>query len=106
MSDQATLMTGTEVYDALMEDIESELTSENVKKLDQKYRDESIIERTARMQKYERAFALYEKRKVKYLNAFHNGVTEYKRDMRERSEEEDRAKEAAMMTALEQSLSS
>ena len=44
------------IYDTLMAEIEPDLTSENIVKLDEKYRDESEDDRKARMERYTLAF--------------------------------------------------
>ena len=44
------------IYDTLMAEIEPDLTSENIVKLDEKYRDESEDDRKARMERYPLAF--------------------------------------------------
>lgn len=46
------------LYDTLMEVIESDLTSENILKLDDTYKNESNEDREVRMERYEWAFAL------------------------------------------------
>lgn len=47
------------IYDTLMAEIEPDLTSENIVKLDEKYRDESEEDRKVRMERYTLAFEMF-----------------------------------------------
>jgi hypothetical protein len=52
----------TELYDALMAQIEPELTSVMLPRLDELYADETPEEKAARGDRYKKAFALFEER--------------------------------------------
>ena len=56
------ILSGKEVYDALMQEIEPELISDNIPKLKEQYKNETPEEWQKRKKKYNDAFAkLYEK---------------------------------------------
>ncbi len=44
------------VYDVLMQEIEPDLVTDNLSRLDQIYSDETDVERTIRMERYQQAF--------------------------------------------------
>ncbi len=60
---------GTEVYNSIMGAIEPDLTTENLPKLEAKYRSETAAETKVRAERYKKAFMEY---KVRY--------TQFKRD--------------------------
>lgn len=48
------------IYDTLMAEIEPDLTSENIVKLDEKYRNESEEDKKIRMERYTLAFQMFD----------------------------------------------
>lgn len=59
--------TGTELYDAIMGEIEPELTSSQLPLLAAKYENESHEERKERLQRFNFAFTLYQRCYDEYL---------------------------------------
>ena len=96
------MMTGTEIYDLLMQDIEPELTSSRVHGLKEKYANETPEEHAERMARYDRAFGEYERTKERYLSALHHN----RQHDRQALEESDRQREQAQLIALESSFTS
>ena len=54
-------VSGTQIYDTIMAQIEPDLVSTMATELNRKYANETTQERSDRMQRYKRAFELYDK---------------------------------------------
>ncbi len=102
MPDESAILTGEQIYDLLMQDIEPELTTAQVNTLKEKYAAETPDEHAERMARYEQAFQEYEEMKTRYLSVLHRNR---KQDLHA-SEESDRMKEQVQLIALESTFSS
>ncbi|MSR87463.1 hypothetical protein EXS70_04845 [Candidatus Peribacteria bacterium] len=92
--------TGKELYDALMEHIEPELTSEGSKLIEEKYKGETPENKAARMQRYDLAFERYEQAYHDYMDTLDTQVVRYRREAFSRSELEDRKQEEGLLDQL------
>ncbi len=97
--------TGQELYDLIMAHIEPELTTEGLKNLKEKYKDENPEQLASRKQKYQVAFDRYEQAYQGYLATLQTQVDRFYRASFAQVEVEDRQYESATMQSLQQSLS-
>ena len=79
-----------EIYDALMAQIEPELTTSQIPLLETKYGNENVDEAKARQQRYEKAYMAYDEK-----------FRDYRREVEERSHTHQRA----VMKATEERMS-
>ncbi len=84
--------TGRELYDALMQHIEPELTTEGRKKLAAAYKDETPENKAARMQRYELAFERCEQAYQDYMKTLDTQVNRYRREAFKHAELRDRSR--------------
>ena len=91
------LPTGQQLYDAIMAHIEPELTTEGVKLLDAKYKDESPAQLAERKKRYALAFELYEQHYAGYIQALQGQVSRYRKATFIEVEIEDRAVEEGIL---------
>lgn len=101
----APLPSGEELYDTLMAQIEPELTREGLETLEEKYRDETPAQAAARSERYEKAFAAYEKKLDEYIGQRKAEVTTYRHQALKTMEHDDTEAEAPILSALEDSIS-
>lgn len=96
---------GQEIYDAIMAEIQPELTSAIYPTLAEKYKDETEDDRAARMKRYEEAFAEYDKRYAVFLQKVNTDVHEMKKSARDAAEakahEQDVQSEADLLAQME-----
>jgi hypothetical protein len=97
-------LTGDELYNLLMLDIEPELTTALLPTLDEKYKDEAPEESKARAERYEKAFAEYDKKFEEYVSTAKQRIHERKREALTMAEGDDREKETGDLQNLEQSM--
>jgi len=100
------VLSATEMYDALMGEIEPDLVSHNVLTLTEKYKEESPEERAKRAERYTNAFAAYEERLRRYQEEWNMQLKTFKRLAVSYIEGKDRAGESPDIEHLETSLSS
>lgn len=96
---------GNEVYDMLMAKIEPDLVTTQLPLLDAKYKNETPAEAKSRSERYEKAFAEYDKQMEEYLANLRTQVRVYQSTARASVEHEERAKEEQELTGLEQAMS-
>ncbi len=92
--------TGQEIFDAIMQHIEPELTTEGLKTVDAKYKDEAPAARDARRKRYTLAFERYEQAYEGYMATLHAQVQRFRKQSFERVETEDRAREDGVLASL------
>lgn len=97
--------TGDAIYDAMMGEIEPELTSTQINGLEGKYKNETPEEAEARKGRYNKAYAEYEKRLKEYLAQKQSEATTRKRRAMASIEREDRQVEDQQMSSLESAIS-
>lgn len=98
------VLTGTELYDSIMGDIEPELLSANLLLLKEAYANETPDERAARAARYEAAYAEYDARFAKNCDDWNEQLHAYKRHALQNVENRVQNKEAAELSSLESSL--
>lgn len=91
---------GKEIYDAIMGEIDPELTSAQASILAEKYKGESEEEHKLRMARYGKAFAVYETAYVEFLRMFDAEIRACVRKVRAQAEGRERAEEEAMSHQL------
>lgn len=97
------LPSGQDVYDALMSEIEPELTSSQIPLLAQKYANESASEKSARVKRYDAAYAAYAVAFKKWSEELNQLVIRMKHDAMASAEADDRSHEAEDLSRLESS---
>jgi hypothetical protein len=99
MDDQTTppaddgLLTGEQIYDQIMAEIEPDLTSAIYPTLAEKYAKETEELRQERMSRYERAFAEYDKRYETFLTTVNAETHAVKKEARDAAESKNRAED-------------
>jgi hypothetical protein len=81
---------GQWLYDFLMKGIEEDLLSENLPTLGGKYRNESNIDHAARMERYDKAFAEFDRVIGLIADQLTSEAMEYRHTARERLEAEEK----------------
>jgi hypothetical protein len=97
---------GDDLYNTLMGRIEPDLTTDQLPLLDQKYKGESAEEAKVRAERYEKAFAEYDKQLAEYLAELQGKVREYQLSACRSVEHDDREKEERQLSALESTMDS
>lgn len=95
---------GSQVYDALMYDIEPELLTDNLQHLDEKYADETAEGRAMRYKRYEKAFATYDAVFTKWIDDLAASVQTFKKDAMKTAEAQTRDEEAQHLLSLEEQM--
>ena len=98
------LPSGEDIYNAIMAEIEPELTTDVLPTLEEKYKDESPEERTERFARYEAAFAQYEECYAAYVAELNEAATDMRRSTLTLSEAQSDEGEASAHEALETSI--
>lgn len=98
------VLSGTELYDSIMGDIEPELLSANLPLLKDAYANETPDERAARAARYQAAYAEYDARFAKNCNDWNKQLHAYKRHALHNVESRVQTKESAELSSLESSL--
>lgn len=87
---------GEAIYDSIMQEIEPELMTKVLPTLEEKYKNETPEQKTARAERYTKAFTEYEKRYQAYLLSEESKLRTFKRaafkGVEERTGEDDRAR--------------
>ena len=110
MADQTTpigppkIPEGNELYNQLMSKIEPDLMTDQLPLLDEKYKGETPEAAKIRSDRYEKAFAEYDKQLASYLGALGGKVREYQTTARKSVEHEERVKEEQQLTGIEQQM--
>lgn len=100
------LPSGQDVYDALMSAIEPELTSSQIPLLTKKYANESESEKSARVKRYNDAYAAYSVAFKKWSENLNQLVIRMKHEAMASAEADDRVHEAEDLSRLETTFAS
>jgi hypothetical protein len=92
--------TGQELYDAIMHEIEPELTTEGVKHIAETYKHETPHERYERKKRYILAFERYKQAYEGYIQTLQAQVDRYRRASIQEAEIEDREQEEGFMDMI------
>ncbi len=95
---------GDEFYDALMAQIEPELVSSQLPLLEARYAGESEELKIARQQRYDAAFAEFDRRSAEEMSTLEHGVQTFKSDSLKQAEAASRQQESADISNLESSI--
>ena len=98
-----TVFEGDALYDHIMGEIEPDLVSSTYKTLDEKYAEEIPEQKAARQDRYDKAFAEYERRFALYVNEWNGQLRTFQTGVIRALEAEDHGKDDAVMTQLENS---
>jgi hypothetical protein len=90
-----------DLYNALMQGIEPELTTDQIPLLEGKYRGETPEQRQARIERYNTAFAAYERAQADYLKDLRVKVKGFKREALKEAEGKSRSEEQGRLTQIE-----
>jgi hypothetical protein len=101
---QLRLLSGDALYNSLMENIEPELTLSHIHTLQEKYKDESVHDRTLRAERYKKAFKRYDEEYALHQQAWIAAFTSYKHEALQSLEADDRERESGVMNKLEEEL--
>jgi len=93
------------LYDHLMAKIEPELTGAKIQGLKEKYAGESEEERSARTERYRKAFANYDQSFQKYLDDLDEKIRIYRKEIIVSAETEAQEKEDQVLADLERQFS-
>ena len=96
---------GEEIYNSIMSKIEPELTTDQVKLLSEKYKDETPEELAKRKTRYEKARQEYEKQVTEYFNNLEAEVRKHGKESFSTLESKDRAVEKETLNSLETTFS-
>lgn len=96
---------GTDVYDALMGDIEMDLVSANLPRLREMYADETPAEHELRMQRYAEAFERYDKAFNAWIAGFQLAVAAVRKETLQRAEQKNQEEENAALATIESQFS-
>ena len=96
--------TGEELYNMLMRKIEPDLATDQLPLPDAKYASETPDQTKARAERYEKAFAEYEKQLAAYLSSLKGKVHEFQTTARQSLEHEAKEKEEQDLGSLEQQI--
>ncbi len=103
---QSDIPSGEALYDQLMGEIEPELLAGNLPLLDEKYKDEPPAQAKARADRYEKAFAEYDKRLKAYLGDLDQRAHAYHRMALKSAEEKEKQDEDTHLHSIESAFSS
>lgn len=79
MTQPPVVLSGQQIYDMIMSGIEADLTSTQLPLLSQKYAHETADEKSARADRYTKAFEAYEKKFQEYCDQWSRDLRTYKR---------------------------
>jgi hypothetical protein len=100
------LPTPEETYDAIMGQIDPELTTSKLPLLDEKYKTETQEQTLARKEKYVRSFQAYDEKFREYRREIEQRSQSYQRSVMAANESLQRGSESAQMSAIETEFSS
>ncbi|MBM3231405.1 hypothetical protein FJZ28_03705 [Candidatus Peregrinibacteria bacterium] len=92
---------GKEFFNAVMGQIEKDLTIPDVHKLKERYANETPEDHQKRMERYRTAIIEYRKRSVEYFTVFREQVRSFGRDLKHSVEDNARGFEQAKLEHLE-----
>lgn len=98
------VLSGREIYDSIMSQIESELISSLLPTLKEKYKDETPEQKESRRKRYSDAFARYDELYVAYIADMETRIRRYKREAMRSIEEWARAREGEKLNDMAASL--
>lgn len=98
------ILSGQAIYDLLMKDIEPELTSDQVKLLKGTHTNETPAQKKKRAERYNKAFAEYDRRFAVYKQQWDRDFNAYKRAAMAHAEESQKGTEETALQNLESSL--
>lgn len=98
------VLSGQELYDTIMRDIEPDLLSSNVETLAVAYETQSPEEKAERADRYRQAFAEYERRLAQYQLQWDMQLSAYKRQAISYIEHQSQSNEAAELQNIESSI--
>ena len=96
----------SDLYDQIMQPIEPELTRAGLQTLSIKYKGEKPQEAAARADRYNKAFAEYDKRFAAYMTELNGKVVSYQHAARTSTETKDRADEEQELSTLQTQMAS
>ena len=99
-----TFPSGTEVYDSIMANIESDLLSGKIATLDDAYPNETADEKKARYERYAAAFVAYDAEYAKWEQGLSDAVTDYRKTAMKSAEDESKTTDESALSAIEQSI--
>lgn len=99
-------MTADEIFDAIMGDIEPELTSAQIGTLKEKYKDETEAEKKMRGERYIKAYAEFDKRYAEVHAKLQGKARSFHLEAMRSVESKDKKEEAANLESIESSLTS
>lgn len=97
--------TGQELFDVIMQEIEPELTTEGVKLVAEKYKDETPEQTMERKKRYDLAFERYDQAYEGYVGTLQAQMQRYRRQSFNQVELEDRQVEGNFLDNLHISMS-
>lgn len=97
--------TAEELYDSIMRGIEPELVRDQIPLLDEKYKDETPEQKTARMERYTKAFAAYDIAVEVTMKDLTAKVASYRRQALQEAENEEKGEEQGKIRDIEQKFS-
>jgi hypothetical protein len=98
------LPTGEELYNFLMKDIDTDLLTDQLALLDEKYKNETPEQAAERAKRYEKSFAEYETRLAAYMGELNAKVHEYQHAAMKSAEHEERVEETNALGNLEKQI--
>ena len=96
--------TGRELYDSIMSGIEPELVSSVIPTLQEKYKEETPEGKEARKDRYNQAFAEYEKQYQQYVAELEEQVKRYQREGMKSVEAMSREEEEQNLASIEDAI--
>jgi len=97
-------LTGEEIYDTLMKDIDVDLLTANVNGLEEKYKGETKAQRAARLERYKKSYAAYDKAYALWTERLHQLVTDARRTALKSAEAQSKSEEEKVLSSLEAQL--
>lgn len=99
-----TIPSGRKIYDSIMSKIEPELVSSSLPTLNEKYKNETAIEKKARTARYNEAFAKYRKEFNEYIADLEKKVYQYHKAAMRSTEKDSRKKETEELSSIESAI--
>ncbi|MDD5751166.1 MAG: hypothetical protein PHS73_01440 [Candidatus Peribacteraceae bacterium] len=96
----------TELYNSIMSKIEPDLTTDQIPLIDEKYKHETEEQKAARLDRYNKAFATYDKTAADYFKNLHEQVTVYRKQALKEAETESLGQEQEKLSQIETLFSS
>lgn len=93
-----------DLYNLLMYDVEQDLLSYNLEKLDTWYKDESAEDRSMRMQRYGMALALFAEKFSRFKSALKSELKEFQSTLLDRYKDNLNVSEADTVKDIEDSI--